>query len=186
MGNLETIESFFLRDYEKLREENEALRENVNKLEEQINVDEGFRDLHAPINMVKITTDVDSYDFFRRDCAAFKDKSVDELKAIIGMSDAELLKLLERTKVTSYGTNAITITEKTFPFTAQFKTYKGTREYAYDPDKDVCKLVPIVYEVDVDRWVVSDIKFDVIRYALEEARNTIREHIVEINEDSNE
>lgn len=178
-----TIESFFLNDYAKVKEEKERLEGELLELKERQlkmeQVTDGFTDLKTPIKLVYVDTNLSRYYLFGDSCP-LRDKTAEQLHELISKDWKELAEYLTELKVSSYS-KALEVKERRFPFTLKFNTYKGTKVFAYDPDYDEDGL--ITFKDDsayIDCWVVSEFKAECIRYAVERFIEEARERIVDI------
>lgn len=184
-----TIEGFFLADYAKVKARNEELENEIRearaKYEAQL-PDTGFVDLRTPINLVKVSTERGKYSLFESSDAPMKDLTKGQLRSLIDMDDDALLEKMRKTG-TGYCGHVIDINEKKFPFTVRFSSYKGSRVYAYDPDKNRTDLIEFSdSEADTECWVVSDFKHECIRHALEKVRETLQERIEKLESDKSQ
>lgn len=185
-----TIEQFFLDEYKKTRAENDELKAKVADLEKKIdqivsgNPDGGFNDLGHSVNLVKVTFNGSSYSIFREDSDG-KNRwamlSVDELKALLDMSDDDLLEYAKDNPYrTYYSSNEyiISIESRKFPFTVSFHTYKGTDTFAYDPDYGSTSLIEYVGDKGtLNEWALNDLLDEGIELAVEKLREIIVERI---------
>ena len=166
-----TLESFFLKDYADMRNRNEALEKENAELKKEIEESEnenGFEDLRMPIKLIYVDTTISKYSLFEGSYSPLKDATVEELRELIAKNYSELEEILEGLDVSSYGTKALKIHERTFPFTLRFKTYKGVKIFAYDPDYDNDQLIIFLDKIAaVDEWVTADFKEEAIRIAID-------------------
>ena len=182
-----TIESFFLNDYVKLKEENNELKQEIYNYNDQIinaEVDCGFTDLHSPITLVLVEIENSHYSLFQSNDSEFKAYTSQELQELLNMSDADLEKKLKTTHHSFYARNLLTIKTKKFPFTLKFKSYKGEVVYAYDPDGHRTELIDFANKPAVDQWVEVEFKQQSIEYALQMFREAVTERIDELNIES--
>lgn len=184
-----TIESFFLSDYAKVKARNEELENEIREAKEKYNAqlpETGFVDLRTQINLVRVDTECSDYRLFKMSDAPLKDLNSEQLKNLLEMDNDRLLEKMKNVK-SSYCGYAIEVKEKKFPFTVKFSSYKGTKIYAYDPDYNNDELVEFLdSEAGLDCWVVSDLKEECIRYALEEVREKLKGRIEELESRSQE
>lgn len=178
-----TIESFFLNDYAKVKEEKEQLEKELLELKEKQfkaeQITDGFVDLNTPINLVYVDTEISTYRLFNDECPLCN-KTAEQLRGLISKEREEIAEYLTKLKVSSYS-KALEIKARRFPFTVKFSTYKGSKVFAYDPDYDDDGLVKFEdASVDTNTWVVSEFKNECIRYAVEEFIETVNERIEQL------
>ena len=188
-----TIESFFLADYERLREENDNLRDTVRNLTEEKNslLDskntsiQGFFDHNTSVELVMVIDNFSINELFKYDYSPFNGWSPDLIKEkLLSLDDSQLLDVLKHSSVSSYCTRkAIEVKKKVFPFTVNFRTYKDSFEFAYDPDDDITELVEIDYDIGFNRWVISDLEQELLRSAVDTARDNISKHMNDLISD---
>lgn len=175
-----TIESFFLADYAKVKARNKELENEIREVKSKYDAqlpETGFVDLRTPITLIKVDTECSYYRLFEMSDAPMKDLTLRKIQILYDMDDDALLEKMQKTN-TGYCSHAIDIKEKRFPFTVRFQSYKGSHIYAYDPDYNDDALVSFLdSEADTNNWVVSDLKKECIRYALEEVRESLQERI---------
>lgn len=178
-----TIESFFLADYAKVKARNEELENEIREAKDKYNAqlpEAGFVDLRTPINLIRVDTESSEYRLFESSDAPMKDATIDRLKSMIEMDDDALLEKMQETRA-GYSGHVIDITEKKFPFTVMFTSYKGKRVYAYDPDHNSDSLIKFSdSEAGIECWVVSDLRQECTKYALEAVRETLQKRIEKI------
>ena len=185
-----TIESFFIDEYKKIQEENKKLKEELYELKEtQCSIEQpvtadGFTDLKTSIKLIYVDTNISSYYLFKND-SPLHNKTVKELQELIIKSDEEIVEYLTKLNATSYS-KALSIREKTFPFTLKFTTYKGTQTFAYDPDYDDDSLIKLIDDkANTNCWVVSKFKDECIRYAVEKFIEEVNDRIEELEKAEN-
>lgn len=175
-----TIESFFLADYAKVKARNEELENEIREAKAKYDSElpeTGFVDLRTPINLVRVEAERGSYSLFDSNNAPMKDFTTEQLQCLIDLDDETLLEKT-RNMSTGYSGHVIDIQEKKFPFTVEFKSYKGNKVYAYDPDSYDTDLIRFLdSEASIGDWVVSDFKQECISDALEKVRETLQERI---------
>lgn len=177
-----TIESFFLNDYAKIKEEKENLEKELFELKEHVykteQMSEGFVDLKTPIKLIYIDVNLSNYKLFGDD-GSLCDKTIEQLQEIISKSQEEIAEYLTNLKVYSYS-KALNIKERNFPFTLKFTTYKGTEIFAYDPDYEDNRLIKFKNDAAINCWVVADFKDECIRYAVKNFIEFVNERINEL------
>ena len=180
MSEYSTIESFFLADYEKLRKENEELKNTINEYELQFKAstsEDGFTDLGKSVCAVRYEV-ASSYSVFSND---LKNLTVEQLGKIAEKDDSDIWEWASNTKVGSYYGNIAKRETHTFPFSVLFKTYKGVKKYAYDPDKSRTSLVEVGDTADTEEWVSVQYDDQCKNLAVEEIREIISRRIEELN-----
>lgn len=176
----QTIEAFFLADYQRIKEENDALKAQINeyKMQEVAEMAEGgFTDLGKKVEAVYYEV-LPSYRLFGSN-ATWGEFDAEKLRALLGLDDNTLFDKAAETKAT-YSDRVAKRRSKTFPFSVAFSSYKGRNEYAYDPDKDKTNLVEVEMLPDTNRWVLALHDKDSKTLAVEEIREMIRERIEEL------
>lgn len=183
-----TIESFFLADYQRVKARNEELQreiEEVRRKYDEDNPNGGFRDLHATIEMVSVSTEFSDYSLFKASEAPLLAKTRDELSAIVALDDQALAEWASKTRV-RYGGKIVSVDRKVFPFTVEFSSYRGERRYAYDPDGSSRELIEIRDEADTGSWVPSEFEGESVSMALSDLRDVLRGRIEALDAESGE
>lgn len=176
MSEIITIESFFIEEYNRLRNENNDLRDTIAEYEQQLNAstdDGGFTDLGKKVAAVKYEVN-SPYSVFSYD---LKNLTVEQLEKIAEKDDEQLWEWASSTSIGSYYGKVAKRETHTYPFSVRFKTYKEDRIYAYDPDKSRTDLIEVAETADTGQWV--DIKLDLQckELALDEIRELVSERI---------
>lgn len=188
MTTHQTIESFFLADYERLREENERLNEIISEMELSRVATEsgtGFTDLGKKVEAVKYTLK-SSYEMFGYSSSRIKDYTVEQLEKILNKNDVELFDWASKTDAGGYYGKVIRKETHTFPFSVLFGTYKGTYIYAYDPDKYKTSLVNVHDKACEDDWVKASLDEDCKALVIDLLREAITERIEELKKQEEE
>lgn len=187
MNNNMTIESFFLNDYAKVKEEKEQLEKQLFEIKEHQlkvkNQSDGFKDLHTKINLVYVDTNIYYSRLFGTD-GKLQNETVEKLRELISKDYKEIANYLISLKSGSYW-NVLEIKERTFPFTLEFTTYKGSKIFAYDPDYDDDSLIKFSdSKASINQWVISDLKEECIRLAVESFIEEVNERIHDLETES--
>lgn len=176
-----TIESFFLADYQRLKKENDELKEQIkeHELEKITNTSDcGFTDLGRKTEAIMCNV-ATSYSSFDKETTWGK-LDVEQLENLAGKEDEALLEKA-KTACQRWGGKVYEEEKRTFPFTVEFATYKGRNRYAYDPDKKRTELVIVSEEADTNSYVNARLEAECRAIAAEEIREMIRDRIDELN-----
>lgn len=176
-----TIESFFLADYERLRNENKNLKAKLEIAEGRLAKDGGFSDLGKKVDVVNYHVN-SSYSVFSSS-GKLHHLTVEELKEIAEKSNDDLWKWAAKTDIGSYYGKVATSEARVFPFSVSFTSYKGTFEYAYDPDKSRQELVAVEDEPCLDCWVQANLDDGCKVLAIAEVRDIIEERIAKLEKE---
>lgn len=181
-----TIEAFFLADYQRLKKENDHLKERINKHEKErvaAEAEGGFSDLGAKVEAVMYEVGPGYYIFDNE--MTWGKLNVEQLKALLDMGDDGLFnKATEARK--KWGGAVVTNNRKTFPFSVAFSSYKGTKEYAYDPDRNATELVEVLECAELGSWVNARLDADCKALAVEDIRDKLRERIEKLEKEIGE
>lgn len=176
-----TIEGFFLADYARVKERNEELerqmREDERRFDESM-PESGFVDLREPVDMVMVEGDSSNYNLFRSNDAPFKDAEASELREIAAMDDERLSNVLA--KKSTWKGKTLKVERKRFPFTVEFRSYKGARRYAYDPDGDETQLVEIRDSPETGCWIAEGYEAEALGAYLASFRDVLKSRIAEL------
>lgn len=176
-----TIESFFLADYQRLKNENDELKAQIQEYELEKTAstsDCGFTDLGKKTEAI-ICDVASSYSSFGNDSTWGK-LDVEQLANLAEMEDEALLEKA-KTANQRWGGKVYEEEKRTFPFTVEFATYKGRNRYAYDPDKHRTDLVIVEEEADTNSYVNASLEAECRAIAAEEIREMIRDRINQLN-----
>ena len=176
-----TIESFFIADYKRLKKENDELKARIHdqELEKAASTSDcGFTDLGRKTEAFRCEV-ASSYSAFDKE-ASWGKLGIEELNAL---SEKKTEAILEEAKAARQHWSGVVYSEekRTFPFTVNFVTYKGGRQYAYDPDYNRTSLVEIGKEPGTGCWVNARLEADCREIAAEEIREMIHDRIDQLN-----
>lgn len=181
-----TIESFFLADYQRLKNENDELKAQIHEHElEKITStsDCGFTDLGRKTEAFRCEV-ASSYSAFDKE-ASWGKLGIEELNALAEKKTEAILEEAEEARQRWSGV-VYSEEKRTFPFTVKFVTYKGERQYAYDPDYGRTSLVEIYEESGTSCWVNARLEAECRAIAAEEIREMIRDRIDQLNNTKDE
>ena len=134
-----TLESFFLADYQRMRQENDELRQEIAEQRRESSKQYGVFDLNGPVEMVIVKTA--PYYYYTGDYA-LKDYTADEIEDIHDKTSDELLKWAKSFDFGPYMSRPIEITEQRYRFSIEVADMDGVKRYAFDP-RYCDPLVPI-------------------------------------------
>lgn len=175
-----TIESFFIAEYRRMKNENDILKDANDALHRELEKtsDCGLTDLGMKTEAIRCNV-ASSYSAFG-DGAAWGKLDTEELANLIENGDDAILEEAKTAKKLWDG--RVYEEEKiTFPFTFEFSTYKGRNRYAYDPDRDKTELVIVSEDADTNSYVNANLEAECRAIAAEEIREMIRDRIDELN-----
>ena len=174
-----TLAKFIVGEYERLKQENDDLREIVECFQEK-SQHGGFTDLNRKTKARRFSV-ASKYAMFGS-FSAWKDYDVETLEALLRLDVSDLYE--EATcRLNEYSDCAINERERTFPFTLAFKTYKDDVMFGYNPDEDYSELYPVSKHPALDEWVTEGASYGAKAMAVETVRDMIRERIEELKSD---
>ena len=171
-----TLAKFIVGEYERLKKENEDLREVVECFQEK-NQNGGFTDLNKKTKAVRY--------FVENEYAAFNALShwgkygLDKLEWLLNIDDESLYEEATTPGITKEF-KVIKKEEHEFPFTVLFETYKESTVYCYDPDRVKDTLVYVTKNACVGDWVMEHAANLSKRMAVQEVRDMIRKRVEEL------
>lgn len=177
-----TIESFFLADYARVKERNEELERQMREAERRFDEsmsESGFVDLREPVEMVRVCGELSNYDLFSSSDAPFKDAEAFDLREIAAMGDRRLSNMLME-KRSKWNGRVLEVERKRFPFTVEFRSYKGAKRYAYDPDGDETQLVEICDSPETGCWIAEYYETEALESYLASFRDVLESRIAEL------
>lgn len=167
-----TLEGFFLADYQRMRQENDELRQQIAELSREDSSRYGVFDLGEPVDMVKV--EVKSCYYFTGDYG-LKDYTAEQVDSIRAKTNEELMNWAETFKIGDWSGTAIQVTEKRYRFSVRVTDMDGSKRYAFDP-RHSCAVVSLDDQetemVDnLDNWMPADMLDDLKKAALSEVRD---------------
>lgn len=167
-----TIESFFLADYQKLRRENEHLRQEIAEQKRENSSQYGVFDLGEGADMVKVSAESSYY--YTGDYS-LKNYTSEEVESILDKSDDELMNWAETFNLGDWSGKPIKIEKKRYRFTVRVVDMDGSKIYAFDPrySQEVVLIdesEPIMAD-NLGLWMPADMLDDLKKAALSEVRD---------------
>ena len=175
-----TIESFFVADYQRLKKENDILKDANDALHRELEKntsDCGFIDIGRKTEAIRCNVATSYYAFDKE--TTWGKLDAEQLENLAGKEDEALLEKA-KTAYKRWGGKVYEEEKRAFPFTVEFATYKGRNRYAYDPDKNRTELVVVSEEADTNSYVNARLEAECRAIAAEEIREMIRDRIEDL------
>ena len=177
-----TIEDFFIKEYEKLVEENKQLKEELDKYN-TTGADFGIYDLQEPVELIEVS--IHSGYSFWKDTGLNKQ----ELKDLLNLDDEEFIKkckTIRDEKSSWYKSYALKEEETRYRYTIEIRDMDGVHRYAVDDTKGTDLINLNNKQVGV--WCDKCFKDLIYKEAITRLKDAITDTItyIERNESENE